>query len=187
MLVLKCQNCELRDFTQKELDSEEYYQWLNDYEVIKTLNLPPDSIPVTKTSLRSYVEDIWFNKNTLFFAIYSKNPDTFIGTLKIASINEHTGTADIGIMIGEKTFWGQGLGTKAVSLAAEYSFIELGLRKLTAGVMEINPSMSHCFEKIGFIKEGCFREQDLFEGNFVDHFHYGCFASEYKKQHDQES
>ena len=66
MLVLKCQNCELRDFTQKELDSEEYYQWLNDYEVIKTLNLPPDSIPVTKTSLRSYVEDIWFNKNTLF-------------------------------------------------------------------------------------------------------------------------
>ena len=55
MLVLKCQNCELRDFTQKELDSEEYYQWLNDYEVIKTLNLPPDPIPVTKTSLRSYI------------------------------------------------------------------------------------------------------------------------------------
>ena len=130
---------------------------------------------------------LWLNQNTLFFAIYSTNPDTFIGTLKIGSINEHTGTADIGIMIGEKTFWGKGLGTKAVSLAAEFSFVELGLRKLTAGVMEINPSMSRCFEKIGFIKEGCFREQDLFEGNFVDHFHYGCFASEYKKQHYQES
>ena len=71
MLVMKCQNCELRDFTQKELNSEEYHQWLCDYEVTKTLNLPPDSFPVTKDSLRSYVEDLWLNQNTLFFAIYS--------------------------------------------------------------------------------------------------------------------
>jgi RimJ/RimL family protein N-acetyltransferase len=183
MFKLICQSCTLQDFTSEELASDAYYGWLCDYEVIKTLNLPDYVKPVPRGSVERYVEGLWANPDVIFLALYAGNPQVFVGTLKIGSINRLSGTADIGIMIGDRSFWGQGLGTKAVSLAAEFCFQRLGLRKLTAGVMSINPGMTRCFEKIGFVQEGCFREQDFYEGSFVDHVHLGCFASEYRKSH----
>lgn len=183
MFELTCESCALKDFTSEELASDEYYKWLCDYDVIKTLNLPSYVKPVPRRTVEEYVKGLWESPEVVFLAIYAGEPEVFIGTLKIGSINQLCGTADIGIMIGDKSCWGKGLGTKVISLAVGYCFERLGLRKVTAGVMAINPGMTRCFEKIGFVMEGCFRKQDFYEGNFVDHIYMGCFVSEYCKNH----
>jgi len=166
-----------------ELEADEYYSWLCDYEVIKTLNLPDYVKPVSRKTIEAYVEALWDSTTDIFLAVYAGEPEIFVGTLKIGSINRLCGTADIGIMIGDRTFWRKGLGTNIISVAVEYCVERLGLRKVTAGVMGANPAMVKCFEKIGFKQEGCFRQQDFYEGRFVDHIYLGCFASEYRKQH----
>ena len=183
MFRLTSKMCTLKAFTDKELQADKYYNWLCDYEVVKTLNLPAYAKPVSRKTVEGYVESILESDNNIFMAIYVGDPEVFVGTLKIGAINYLCGTADIGIMIGDRSFWGRGLATNVTSLAVEYCFKRLGLRKVTAGVMGINPAMVHCFKKIGFVQEGCFRKQDFYESEFVDHIHMGCFSNEYFKQH----
>ena len=78
----------------------------------------------------------------------------FIGTAKIGHINWRSGIADVGIMIGEKKYWGKGLGTEVVNLITKYAFDYLSLRKLVAGTNANNIGMCKCFFSNGFKKEG---------------------------------
>ncbi len=183
MFELRGGTCILRSFSLPEIEFEKYYNWLCDYEVIKTLNLPSYVLPVSRSTVEDYIKEVSRSDSDVFLAIYDKHTDNFIGTLKIGAISRLSGTADIGIMIGDRSFWGKGIGTSAISLSVEYCFNRLGLRKVTAGLMSINPGMKKCFEKIGFKQEACFRQQDFFEGGYVDHIYLGCFKEEYLKKH----
>jgi len=123
---------------------------------------------------------MWESTSDIFFAIYITEENKFIGTLKIGSINELTKTADIGIIIGDKSEWGKGYATDAISLAVSYCFNDLKLRKVTSGLMELNPAMNRVFLKLGFVEEGRFRKQDFLENKYWDHVYLGCFKNEFK-------
>ena len=69
--------------------SEEYLEWMRDYDVIKTLNLLSYvEKPVSKKELETYCKMMNTDKTILFFALYYKKYDQFIGTVKISYYNE---------------------------------------------------------------------------------------------------
>jgi ribosomal-protein-alanine N-acetyltransferase len=128
-----------------------------------------------------------------YFALYFAPEERFIGTIRIGHIDWNCATADIGIMIGDRDYWGRGIAQDAISAAARLAYSELGLRRLTAGAMAINPGMIRVFEKLGFKREGCFRAHDrLREGGYCDHIYLGCFEDEFvavdaSPHHDKEA
>ena len=83
--------------------SEKYLEWMCDYDVIKTLNLLSYvEKPVSRQELETYCKMMNTDKTILFFALYNKKYDEFIGTVKISKIDLKLRMADVGIMIGEK-------------------------------------------------------------------------------------
>ncbi len=81
-------------------------------------------------------------------------------------------SAEIGYWIGEP-FWGKGIATKAVSLAANYAFDSLQLNRLFAGIFRGNEASKKVLEKCGFQPEGIGRKAVFKNNKFLDELRYG--------------
>lgn len=179
MFKLEGKICYLIPFSEGHLNNENYYNWLQDYEVIKSINRLDYISPVSFESVKEYCETVIQSKNDIFLAIHHNENNEFIGTLKVNNINWYTRVADIGILIGDKSYWGKGIAKDSIFVVSKYLFNILGIRKLTAGLMDINPAMQKVFEKLGFKVEGRMRKTDHFECEYVDHIAMGCFKDEF--------
>jgi RimJ/RimL family protein N-acetyltransferase len=170
----------LKTFDDTHLHNPSYLQWVRDYEVIKTLNKTDYLRPISFEELKKYCYTLMQSPHDMFFAIHTIENSLFIGTLRISQMNWRNRVADIGIMIGNKDYWSKGIASDAIQIICYYLFNQCGFRKLTAGFMSINPAMGKIFENLGFKKEGILREQNYFEGKYVDHIYMGCFSNELK-------
>lgn len=168
----------LKSFTAENLQDPRYYKWLLDKKVMRTIGRSEYLKPIEFSAVELYVKALQESDHDYFFALYTKNNKKFIGTVKIGSIDWYNKTADVGIMIGDKSYWGKGLATDALRSVCKYAFAYLHLLKLTGGCMAPNVAMVKCFEKIGFKKEGVQRKQNMLDGTYVDHFTYGLFPNE---------
>ncbi len=179
--VLAGDRVRLIPFAKRHLEDPSYIAWLRDRDVVAGLNLPRYWLgDVTDEEIRTYGLGKIADPSTPFFALTVSDRDRYIGTVKAGPIDFYSGTADVGIMIGDKPSWGQGLATEAISILSYYLFTELGLRRLTAGSMATNPGMIRVFEKLGFKREGLFRQQDRLGDAYIDHIHLGCFPDEFR-------
>lgn len=171
----------IKPFECANIQAEEYISWLRDEEVLLTLNLTSYlKKPVDVEEVEKYCRTLLESESNIFCAIYERQTNLFIGTCKIGDIDEFAGVADIGIMIGEKRFWGKGFGVETMSLLSGYAFNKINLRKLTGGAMASNKPMLSIFDRLGFVKEGVRREQDRVGSAYVDHILLGCFRHEFK-------
>lgn len=74
--------------------------------------------------------------------------DQFIGLTELYDIRE--GTATLGIIIGEREYWGRGYGTETVGRMLEIAFEELGLDSVRLSTFEDNLRARASFRKAGF-------------------------------------
>ena len=151
-------------FESEELNSSDYLNWMNDYENVKTIGRNDYLLPVDQEKLRQYVSGLDKAK-VAFFGIYfsedgifEKQKMSFVGTFKIYDIDFLSRKASFGIMVGNRTLWGKGIATEAISIATEYCFTKLNCHKLTAGYLESNTGMAKAFRKNGFEIEGVLKD-----------------------------
>ena len=169
-------------FTETHGRRAAYASWLRNPDIVKTLNLPSYlESPISEGGIRDYYQTMISSPTDFFFAILLNKNNQFIGTAKAGHIDFFARHADIGVMIGEKSLWGMGIATDSLRALANFMFDEIDLRRLSAGVMANNPSMVRVFEKLGFQKEGCCREQDRLGDLYIDHIHLGCLKTEFIK------
>lgn len=178
MLELTGEKVVLREFSKENLYDKRYQQWLRDLDVVTSIYRMEYLMPLDFSTIEKYVVDMLASDKDAFFAIYHRSSQMFIGTFRIGHINWRSGVGDVGIMIGDKEFWGQGLGKETLKLGIQYAFKTLSLRKLTGGTPRSNKSMCSCFEKAGFLQEGIKRKELLIAGNYDDHMLYGLLKEE---------
>jgi [ribosomal protein S5]-alanine N-acetyltransferase len=161
--------------------NEEYLSWLNDEEVTKGLETV--SKPYTMEMLQAYVSSILANpKGAWKFIMTDIATGEAIGTGKIHNISEKHGTCNLGLMIGNRNFWGKGYGNEAYDLLIGFAFRELKIRKIWEAANATNiPSMAMC-KKAGFKEEGVLKEQVLSEGKYIDKILLGLFASDWQNK-----
>jgi len=168
-------------FQEEHLTNPKYFQWVTDTKVMQFVGRDEYLKPIQFEKVREYVEDLWRNKCCFFFAIYHSKAHIFVGTAKINYLDEsgrNSRTADIGIMIGERDYWGKGVATDALRTLCQYAFVVQDARKLTAGAMAANEGAISAFKKIGFVEEGRIRKKLLVSGKYMDHVLLGCFSDE---------
>jgi [ribosomal protein S5]-alanine N-acetyltransferase len=181
LMVLSGSHTYLVPFEERHLCDPRYFEWLNDREVMRYIGRDEYLKPIAFTEVRSYVERLWNNELCVFLAIYNMTDDVFIGTAKISFLDasgQRAGVADIGIMIGDRRYWGKGLSTDVLRTACIHAFDTLGARKLTAGAMATNVAVIKAFRRIGFVQEGRLRRQLMADGELVDHVLLGCLEAE---------
>lgn len=167
-------------FGDSHLREECYFDWLSDYEVMKTINRLEYLMPIEFEEVIAYVNDLLKSDSDIFFALYMNDGDEFIGTVRVAKMDWRHGLADVGILIGNRSAWGRGIASDAINTVSRYLFETLGFRKLTAGALSNNVAVVRAFEKNGYVKEALFREQFRFENEFVDHVYLGCLQQEFR-------
>ena len=83
-----------------------------------------------------------------------------------------------GILIGERTAWGQGYGLDAWSSLLGWLLTERGLRKVTAGTLDCNAPMLRLMEKSGMHTEGARRRQEIVKGAEHDILYFARFRDD---------
>ena len=169
----------LRRLTESDV-SKRYVQWLNDPETNRYMEYR--FAVWTMEKLINYMRQRQ-NKTEYFFAICMLDNNLHIGNIKLGSINWDHLSADIGLMIGDKTRRGIGLGTEAIRLVTDFAFTKIKLQKLLAGAYIDNVASIKAFEKCGFSREGRLKEHSYSDGKRIDVILLGYTATDFAKQH----
>lgn len=165
MTLLESDTFYLRNISLDDCN-ENYLSWMNDYEVNKYLESRFTNHSID--SLKDFVNSMNNSESNVLFAIIDKSSDKHIGNIKLGNIHPIHKYADIGLIIGDKNYWGKGIATKSINLVSEYAFNNLNLRKVLAGVYEENIGSIRAFEKCGFKKAYIKKDTYFFEGNYID-------------------
>jgi RimJ/RimL family protein N-acetyltransferase len=174
----------LRPLERSDLN-EHYLSWLNDPEV--TSYTETGIFPSTAEDLEKYYREVTGSKSQVMLAIVDKKSGQHVGNVKLGPIHWIHRNATFGILIGEKKFWGKGVGLEATKLMVEYGFTRLNLHRIDLGVFADHEAAVRCYEKAGFKVEGRMRE-DLFRGGqnggqyggqYKDRLWMGLLRSEY--------
>jgi RimJ/RimL family protein N-acetyltransferase len=131
---------------------ERYVGWLRDPEVSRYLEARFSEHSLD--SVRRFVEMQGSRPDTFLFAIVENHGGRHVGNIKIGPLDLHHGTADVGLLIGEKDCWGLGYATEAIGLATQAAFERLGARKLTASCYSDNVASVRAFVRAGWREEG---------------------------------
>lgn len=162
----------LRPFQKPDI-SDYYVSWLNDAEVVKYSN--QRFLRHTIKSCCDYL-DSFSNTNNIYMAIENKDTKELYGSIT-AYIQTNHNTADIGIMIGNKTVWGKGIGFEAWTLMMGFLFEVCNIRKITAGTLEVNTGMIQIMKKSMMIHEATKKEQELFDDKPIDLLYFCKFSN----------
>ena len=134
-------------------DAEKYAEWLNDLEL--TTNLAIHHSVINAETEKSLLEKISKEHN---YAIIDIKTDKLIGTCGFVKIDHLNQTAEAGIFIGDKQFWGKGYGTESLQLLLDYGFQVLNLHNVMIRVFSFNERAISSYKKIGFKTIGKRRE-----------------------------
>lgn len=124
------------------------YQWRRDAELCRL-----DATQPTTSSFEEYLRladgaPSHFSQSC-HFAIESLD-GKHIGNCSYFGIDETSGEAEIGIMIGDKAYWNQGYGADAMRTALNYIFSQTNLKRIHLKTLDWNVRAQKCFEKCGF-------------------------------------
>lgn len=122
--------------------------WLRDPEVVR-FSEQRHKEPTLPAQLR-YINS--FGGKSRIWGIWHVESGLHIGNIT-ATHDEPNGVSDVGILIGEKQFWGYGYGGEAWNAVCDW-LIGDGVRKLEAGCMKTNESMLKIMRNARFVQEG---------------------------------
>jgi RimJ/RimL family protein N-acetyltransferase len=158
----------LRFRAAEQEDLPIFVEWLNDPEVRRGLDM---FLPMSKVR-----EEKWFEAmlerpeeaHVLIIEAKKRANWLMIGSCGLMNIDWKARNAEIGIMIGDKSYWNKGYGTEAMQLILRHGFETLNLHRLDLRVYEDNPRAIRAYEKAGFVHEGRLREGEYSEGHYMD-------------------
>ena len=103
-----------------------------------------------------------------------------IGQCGLHHPNEAARTAELGIAIGDRAYWGRGYGRDAVRTLLAYAFRHLNLERVWLWVHADNERAVGAYRACGFVEEGRLRRHAWSDGAFVDVLCMGVLRDEWE-------
>ena len=179
----------LRLRAAERADIPMFVRWISDPEVTEHLLL---RLPMSLAE-----EEIWFENMISrpapehVYVIEAKfTPESLdtqaqwlpIGNTAFISILEIDRCAEIGIMLGEKSWWNKGYGTETMRAMLRHGFETLNLHRIWLQVYANNKRGIRAYEKAGFQHEGVYREGHYLAGKYHDVFLMSVLRQEWDSQ-----
>lgn len=174
------QEADLRLRAIERDDLPRFVTWLNDPDVYQHLEI---SVPLSNPHEENWFEDLLrkpMEEHPLVLEIDTPEGWIPIGNTSFLNIDWKNRSTEIGIFIGEKRFWNQGYGKKALRIMLRHGFLNLNLNRIFLRVYETNPRAIHAYEHAGFIPEGRLREAKFQNGRYIDVLLMSVLKSEWQ-------
>lgn len=159
-------------------DAATYVGWLNDMEVVRTLTMASFAI-----SLKNERETLERLSGEHVYGIVTIDEDRLIGNCGLHDINHVDATAEIGIFIGDKTYWNRGFGREAMRLLLGYGFDYLSLRNIMLRVYAFNERAIASYRGLGFSEIGRRRSSVRREGTEHDVILMDLLDTEFRERY----
>lgn len=145
--------------------------WWNDPEVRRLF----DSHFVNQTFADA---EKWFSKSetgesdqlprSFVIEVEEKGKWIPVGTAEFYSERPSHKTAEFGFLIGDKNWWGKGIGTETAKRMIKYGFEELSYHRIGAVSAAYNVRSMNALQKAGFQIEGIRKSYVLRDGQYHD-------------------
>ena len=170
--MIKSEVIILKKLNLKKNISNKYQNWMNDFEVHKYTE--QKYIKHSLADIRNFVREKNKSKNEFLYGIFLKknNLNIHIGNIKLGPINFIHKYAEISYFIGEKELWGKGYTTLAIKEIIKIAK-KKGIKKLKAGLYEMNIGSKKVLMKNGFKIEGKFKSEIIYKGKRFISYWFG--------------
>ncbi len=152
-----------------------YVRWFADAEVLAYFG---SYLPMNLADEESWYEAQNQNPNVVNFAI--EVASQHIGGTGFFDLNNRHQRAEVGLFIGEKSFWNQGLGQDVLKTMVAYGFDYLNLHRIYLRVFPENERAVRAYEKVGFVHEGRFRQVEWRHGRWYDLLYMSVLRHEWR-------
>jgi len=163
-MILQGSKISLR--AKKLSDAANNYNWKKDAELAHLDATQPLNI--------SFEDYLYYYKNELTLPFRShvelaiETPDgKHIGNCSLYNIDERIKEAELGIMIGNRDYWGKGYGSDAVTALLQYAFGDKDMKRVYLKTLAENIRAQRCFSKCGFVPCG-FSEKNGYKFMLMD-------------------
>jgi RimJ/RimL family protein N-acetyltransferase len=161
-------------------DADLFVLWLNDKEIREYWGA---TSPLNKIREKEFLEPFYKDDRNVALGIVLKENDQLIGYTGLYGISVYHRRAELGILIGDKACWSKGYGTEAMNLILKHGFDQLNLHRIYLFVLDFNPRAIRAYEKVGFKKEGVFRDHGYRDGQYCDDYAMGILESEWREKY----
>lgn len=142
--MFKKMNIKLKKIKNNKV-TKKWVKWLNDKEVTKYSK--NRFMRHTVSSQENYLKKKLRSKNIFLFKILFNN--LHIGVIEIGKINGKR-SCHISYMIGEKSYWNKGIGSKVIKNIKKIIFNNLKIKRIYAGLNEKNKASFYILKKNDF-------------------------------------
>lgn len=139
-------------------------EWRNDDEIWSMLG--GRKYFVSSVYEKKWIEDTIFSGKDVKLAVCLKDNEQYIGNVYLTDIDYVNRSAVSHVLIGNKSYWGNGYAAEAYKLLLAYAFDELGLHRVCAMVLESNIGSLKMHKKCGYNEEGVLRDSVWKNGKF---------------------
>lgn len=116
------------------------------------------------------------NSEGINWAITTTDDDTMMGIIGLFVIKKEHFRAELGYMILPE-FQNKGYISDAIALAVDYGFSTLGLHSIEAIIDPGNTASEKVLQRNDFVKEAHLRENEFWDGRFLDTVIYSKLTS----------
>lgn len=156
-------------------DVPKYTSWLNDFEVAMSTVLYSRIIDIEAENTALAELKLGYN-----FAIRLIENNELIGNVGLNNVDFLHRNAELGIVIGNKSYWNQGYGQEAINLMLDFTFNLLNIKCIYLQAYEYNKPGISLYEKVGFKISGRIRKAQEINGKRYDILLMDILAEEYK-------
>jgi len=167
-------------------DLPRFVEWLNDPQVRRFISL---NLPISQANEDNWFEDMLKRPpEEQPFAIEIKDRDAWrlVGNCGFFNIEQQARSAEVGILIGDKSYWNQGYGTEVMRLLLRIGFETLNLNRVFLRVDSGNKAGIRAYEKAGFVHEGGFRQGTYRQGKYEDMLFMSVLREEWQSEEEKD-
>ena len=139
-------------------DVEAMFSMLSDEESMKYWSDPPISSMEEAVQVLMKDLDSDAKGNSMCWAVTHKDQNEMIGKVILFLYSEKNQRAEIGYLMNRK-YWRQGVMQQALGAVIDFAFTTLNLHRIEADVDTENAPSLGLLEKLGFEREGLFRDR----------------------------
>jgi [ribosomal protein S5]-alanine N-acetyltransferase len=160
-------------------DAPNLYRFRNDPEVARGLG--GFSSGYSLQAIKEWIERRGKASDDLVWAIADRETNACLGHAGLYQIDHRVRACDFGILIGDSSRWGKGIGREVTSAIVAYGFDELNMNRIELCFIASNTRAMRLYEGLGFVREGLKRQAQYRTGEYLDVILMAILRSERQK------
>jgi RimJ/RimL family protein N-acetyltransferase len=156
-------------------------RWRGDGEMLRYFDAVP-AIPQSPAQIESWLQHAQSSTTGYVFGVRLLVDDRLIGLLEFDGILWSQRVAWLSLFIGDAADRGKGFATDAMDVALRFAFHELNLHRVQITIFDYNLPSIALAERMGFVREGAYREFLERDGTRYDMLLYGLLRVEWQRR-----